>query len=226
MNEIGVDRLREIAVWAGELDADEVARAARGMSERTLAKGAYLFHAGDRFDAWSGVVTGLVKMSSVNRAGKTTTYTGVGSGGWFGEGSIIKDEKRRYDIMALRDTRIALMNNATFHWLFQNSAAFNRYLVKQINERLGLFIATVGNDRMLDSVGRVARSIAWIFNPVLSPHMSNSVEITQVEIGNLAGVSRQVANRSLRMLEEEGLLRVIGERIEIVNIDGLMTYGE
>ena len=34
---------------------------------------------------------------------------------------MLKQEPRRYDVMALRDTRLALMDRSTFFWLFENS---------------------------------------------------------------------------------------------------------
>ncbi|MGC8200985.1 hypothetical protein, partial [Salmonella enterica] len=71
--------------------------------------------------------------------------------------------------VALRDTRMAFMDRATFMWLVENSVAFNRFLVKQLNERLGHFMALLEYDRLLDVTPRLARCIASLFNPVLYP---------------------------------------------------------
>ena len=49
------------------------------------------------------MIDGLVKMANVSADGKAMSFTGIGTGGWFGEGSLLKDEPRRYDIVALRD---------------------------------------------------------------------------------------------------------------------------
>jgi CRP-like cAMP-binding protein len=57
------------------------------------------------------------------------------SDAWFGEGAVLKKEPRRYDLVALRDARLAMTERATFLWLFENSVAFNRFLVEQLNER-------------------------------------------------------------------------------------------
>ncbi|MGO4833023.1 helix-turn-helix domain-containing protein, partial [Rhizobiaceae sp. 2RAB30] len=62
------------------------------------------------------------------------------------------------------------------------------------------------------------------FNPVLYPGTGGHIEITQEELGLLAGVSRQVANRSLQALEEEGLLKVEHERITVLDLDKLSAY--
>ena len=71
--------------------------------------------------------------------------------------------------MALRDTRLAMMDRTTFFWLFENSVGFNRFLVRQLNERLGQFIGLLEYGRTLDATARLARSIASLFNPILYP---------------------------------------------------------
>ena len=212
------------AIWAGELTEEELERARRGVVERQFAKGAYICHRGDRLDHWTGVIAGLVKISAISRDGKAMTFAGATDGGWFGEGSVLKDEPRKYDIVAIRDTRMAMMSRSTFLWLYENSRGFNRYLVRALNERMGQFIATIEYDRILGPKARVARNLSWFFNRVLYPRAGDAVEISQEELGLLAGVSRQVVNRSLQELEEEGLLRVEHGRIVALDIPALMLY--
>jgi CRP/FNR family cyclic AMP-dependent transcriptional regulator len=218
------NELARSAIWSRELTDDEIDRASRGLTERHFDKGSYVCHRGDKLDYWTGVVTGLVKISAISRGGKAMTFAGAGSGGWFGEGSVLKDEPRKYDLVALRDTRLAMMQRSTFMWLYENSTAFNRFLVRQLNERMGQFIATIEYDRILDPKARVARNLSWFFNRVLYPDTASTVEISQEELGLLAGVSRQVANRSLLELEEEGVLRVEHGRITVIDLKALSGY--
>jgi CRP/FNR family cyclic AMP-dependent transcriptional regulator len=218
------NELARAAIWSRELDDDEIERASRGLTERHFGKGSYVCHRGDKFDYWTGVITGLVKISAISRSGKAMTFAGAGAGGWFGEGSVLKDEPRKYDLVALRDTRLAMMQRSTFMWLYENSTAFNRFLVRQLNERMGQFIATIEYDRILDPKARVARNLSWFFNPVLYPDTGSEIEISQEELGLLAGVSRQVANRSLQELEEEGVLRTEHGRITVIDLKALSNY--
>lgn len=212
------------ALWAAELTDDELERARKGFAERQFAKGAYICHRGDRLDYWTGVVGGLVKISAISRDGKAMTFAGATDGSWFGEGSVLKDEPRQYDIVAIRDTRMAMMPRSTFMWLFDNSTGFNRFLVRQLNERMGQFLAAIEHDRILGPKARVARNLSWFFNRVLYPKDVPAVEISQEELGLLAGVSRQVVNRCLQELEEEGLLKAEHGRIVPLDIAALKTY--
>lgn len=221
---ITAERLREIAFWSAELTEDEIERTRRGITEKAFAKGAYICHKGDKLDPWLGVISGLVRLGTVSQKGKTVTLAGMRAGIWFGEGSVLKKEPRQYDLVALRDVRLAMMPSATFFWLFENSAGFNRFLVKQFNERIGQFIALVEFDRSLDATGKVARNIAWLCNPVLVPKADNNLDITQEEIGLISGVSRQAVNGALQLLEQKKLLRVGHGGITILDLEALSRY--
>jgi CRP/FNR family cyclic AMP-dependent transcriptional regulator len=223
---ITADQLRNIASWSHDLSEEEIDRVRKGIVEKSYSAGAYICHRGDRLDSWTGVARGLVKLGTVSKSGKAVTLAGLRAGGWFGEGTLLKNEARQYDLVALRDTTMAFMTNATFFWLFEHSVAFNRYLVRQFNERLGQFIALVEYDRMLDATGRVARNIAWLFNPVLYRDLGLHLEISQEEIGALSGVSRQAANQSLKILEQARLLRIEHGGITVLDLEGLRRYGE
>jgi CRP/FNR family cyclic AMP-dependent transcriptional regulator len=212
------------ALWARELSAAEIERARSGFTLRRFPRGSYICHRGDRLDYWTGVVSGLVKISAISRDGKAMTFAGAADGGWFGEGSVLKDEQRRYDIVAVRDTELAMMPRSTFMWLFENSVGFNRFLVRQFNERMGQFIATIEHDRILKNKARVARTLAWFFNPVLYPQARSEIEISQEELGLLAGLSRQIVNRSLQELAGEGLIRIEHGRIAVLALDRLQGY--
>lgn len=219
------DEAARAAVWASELDADALERAVRGVTERRYAKGAYICHRGDRLDYWTGIVTGLVKVSSIARSGKAITYAGFGAGGWFGEGTILKNEPRKYDLVAIRETHLLLMSRATFNWLYDNSVGFNRFLVRQLNERLAQFIAVTEYDRLLAPEARVARHLSWLCNPILNPHVQGRIEITQEELALLAGVSRPIVNRGLQTLQDAGFVAVEHGVLHVLDVAGLGGYG-
>ena len=223
---VSAEHLRTIAFWSRDLSDGEFERARKGIVEKTFVKGSYICHRGDRLDAWTGVADGLIKLGAVSRTGKAVTLAGIRAGGWFGEGTILKNEPRQYDLVALRDTRLAIMNKATFLWLFENSVAFNRFLVRQFNERLGQFIALAEYDRMLDAPARLARNVAWLFNPVLYPDAAQHLDISQEEIGLLSGMSRQAANKSLKFLETKGLLRLEHGGITVIDHRRLLRFGD
>ncbi len=211
--------------WWDYLTDTERARAVAGVEERFFTGGQVVVRKGERVDCWLGVIEGLVKINAVNASGKSATFTGVPTGGWFGEGTLLKHEVRKYDVVALRDTRIAWMGGATFQWLLDHSIGFNRFLLKQLNERLGQFIAVVEYERLLEPDARVARCLAELYNPLLYPGSGAHLAISQEEVGYLAGVSRQRVNQALKLLEERGLLKVGYGGVQVLDLDGLRHYG-
>ena len=212
-------------IWASQLPPEDFDRACKGTCERLVAADGFVCRKGEPVEHWFGVIDGLAKMSSDWASGKTASYTGIAAGGWFGEGSVLKDEPRRYDMVALRDSRIACMRRETFHWLLDHNIAFNRFVINQINERLGLFIGLLESHRLLDADARVARTMAALFHPVLQPGIESRIAISQEEIGYLAGISRQRANRALRTLEDAGFLTTEYGGITVLDLEGLRRFG-
>jgi CRP-like cAMP-binding protein len=142
------------------LTQDERERAATDLKVAEADPGETLCRTGRPVTYWFGVIDGLLKMSTDNAQGQTITYTGIPPGGWFGEGTALKREAYRYNIQALRKSRVAGLHVDTFHWLLDHSIAFNRFVMNQLNERLAQFIAAREIDRMNNPDVRVARSLA------------------------------------------------------------------
>ena len=172
---------------------------------------------------WFGVVEGLLKMSSDSSDGQTMTFTGIPPGGWFGEGTALKRESYRYNIQALRKSVVAGLPVNTFHVLLDNSIGFNRFVMNQLNERLGQFIAAREIDRLNNPDVRVARSLASLFNPVLYPGVGEVLRITQQELAYLVGLSRQRVNEALSSLQEQGIIRVEYGGLRVLSLEALRS---
>ncbi|MBO4119234.1 Crp/Fnr family transcriptional regulator [Cupriavidus gilardii] len=213
-------------IWAADLSDEQRRRVRQAMFVREFNPGDYVCHKGEMAEHWLGVLEGIVKITTVSPSGKSVTFTGVPTGGWFGEGAALKQEIRKYDVMALRHSRIAFLPRETFQWLLDTSLPFTRFLLTQLNERLGQFIAAVEYERLLDIDSRVARAVSSLFNEHLYPGIGTKLEISQEEIGLLAGISRQRANQALKVLEQQGLVRVDYGEIEVLDLEGLRQYGE
>jgi CRP-like cAMP-binding protein len=184
--------------------------------------GDYVCRVGRPVTYWFGVISGLLKMSSDNESGQTMTFTGVPPGGWFGEGTALKREIYRYNIQALRPSLVAGMPLDTF-WLIDHSLGFNRFIMQQLNERLGQFIAAREMDRMNHPELRLARHLAALFNPVLFSGVGEVLRITQQELAYLVGLSRQRVNEALKVLEARQLIRVEYGGLRILDLQGLRT---
>ena len=209
--------------WLALLDSGERERAERELKVGDAMPGDFVCRVGRTVTYWFGVVDGLLKMSSDSPDGHSMTFTGVPPGGWFGEGTALKREPYRYNIQALRKSVVAGLPVDTFHWLLDHSIGFNRFVMNQLNERLGQFIAAREIDRMTNPEVRVARSLAALFNPVLYPGVGELLRITQQELAYLVGLSRQRVNEALTTLASQGVIRVEYGGLRVLSLAALRT---
>ena len=214
----------EVVPWLRVLQADERARAIGDLRVGEVQAGELVCRVGRPATFWFGVIDGLLKMSNDTALGVPMTFTGVPPGGWFGEGTALKREPYRYNIQALRKSRVAGLHVDTFHWLLDHSIGFNRFVMNQLNERLGQFIAAREIDRMNNPDIRVARSLASLFNPVLYPGVGEVLRITQQELAYLVGLSRQRVNQALNTLQVEGVIRIEYGGVRVLDLDRLRGY--
>jgi CRP/FNR family transcriptional regulator, cyclic AMP receptor protein len=194
--------------WLAGLEPHHHLRACAALQVGDARAGDYVVRIGRPVTYWFGLIDGLLKMSNETADGRSITLIGVPPGGWFGEGTVLKQENYRYNIQALRPSVVAGIPVETFHWLLDQSIAFNRFVMNQLNERVAQFIAARESDRMTSPEARVAAGLAALFNPVLYPGASNILRITQQELANLVGLSRQRVNQALRELEQRELVRI------------------
>lgn len=153
-------------------------------------------------------------------------FTSIPEGGWGGEGSVFKLEPRRYDIVAMRPSRVVFVPSATFRWLLDVSIEFNHVVLTQLNERLGQYIGMMEIDRLDDPVARVARCVGALFNPVLYPRQSTSLKISHTELGEFSGMSRQSVGAALKQLEVEGLIGTSYGGVVVHDLQALIRYEE
>ncbi len=209
--------------WLAHLSTLEQDRVAAELRVSDAAPGDMVCRVGRPVTYWFGVIDGLLKMSTDTARGQTITYTGVTAGGWFGEGTALKREPYRYNIQALRRSRVAGLPVDTFHWLLDHSIGFNRFVMNQLNERLGHFIGTIEADRTPSPEQRVARNLAALANPVLYPGVGDLLRITQQELAYLVGLSRQRVNEALKVLAAQGLIQIEYGGLRLVDLATLRS---
>jgi CRP-like cAMP-binding protein len=217
------DELARVPWWS-LLDAAERDRVAADIQVANAEPGELLCRIGRPATLWLGVVEGLLKMSNDSALGPPITFTGLPSGAWFGEGTLLKREVYRYNIEVLRRSVVAGLPITTFEWLLERSIPFNRYLMNQLNERLSQFIAAREIDRLTDPDVKVARGLGALFHPVLYPGVGEVLRITQQELGYLVGLSRQRVNDALHTLQVADLIHVEYGGVRVLDLARLRAY--
>ena len=204
--------------WFADLTAEEQERVSAKVFTVKGSKGDVLLQAGGEVKGWYAVITGLVKLQSQSSQGRRQGYLGIPGGEWFGEGSAMKNEPRRYDVIAMRDSELLCLPRAEFDKLRAGSLKFNQALADQLNMRLGQAMAIIETMRLRTPEQRVAMYLGrhlW--------HGPRKMSLSQEELGILAGLSRQTVNGVLQTLEQQGLVSLEFGRVSILNEDGLLA---
>ncbi|WP_395057387.1 Crp/Fnr family transcriptional regulator [Polaromonas sp.] len=205
--------------WFAALPEDSRAR----LLDRTLTqasrKGEVMLAAGTPVKGWYAVLSGLVKLQSTSPEGRVSAFLGVPDGEWFGEGSVLKTEDRRYDVIALRDTVLMCLPRAEFDALLAHSLPFNHFLVAHLNRRLGQAMTIIEAGRLRSPEQRVALYLSRVFW-----QGRRRLVLSQEELGHLAGLSRQTVNRALKSMEQLGLVSLEFGRVAMLDEQALAAY--
>src|SRR5450830_1745198 len=123
--------------WFLALDPVHQALLREGASVRYYEAGACIAPRGEPTLHWFGVHTGLIMLAVYDAEGRGATFSGVPAGGWFGEGSVIKRELRRYDVVAVRASSLILVPVDLFHRLLAESLSFNAFVIRSSTSAWG-----------------------------------------------------------------------------------------
>lgn len=227
MQPFTIKHVLESAPFAPNLSQAHLLRLQREVLLREVPAGRSLCQKTGNAGHWTGVVQGAVKIHALSPTGRSTTLTTFSPGCWFGEGTLLKQERWPFDATAIEDTLVALMPAGTFHWLLEHSLGFNRFLLEQLNARLGQFIGRCEHARLHHSSRHVAHCISELMDARLYPGAENRhLGMSQEELASLAGVSRQIVNRALSELEDLGAVRVSYGSLTLIDPEGLRRFSE
>jgi CRP-like cAMP-binding protein len=202
--------------WMAGLAPHLRERVVQGVHTVGGGKGDAILRAGEDVKGWYAVLHGLVKLQTESADGRRQAFLGIPAGEWFGEGSVLKSEPRRYDAIALRDTELLCLPRALFDELRLASLPFCHALIAQLNMRLAQAMAIIETSRLRSPRQRVAM--------YLGPQLwrgSRRMSLSQEELGILAGLSRQTVNSVLKDFERRQLVSLDFGRVEIVDEAGL-----
>lgn len=222
-------RLSESA-WMADLTEFERSRVEHEATEIRVPKGSFVFHCGETYPFWLCVASGTLKSTKLSSAGKQVNFVYILEGTWFGEGTLINQEPRRYTLQAVEDTLLLRVPAETFNWLIDSSIRFNRFIIRQMSATLSQFIAMVEYERILDKSARVACLLASVFqfNVIAGSREKRSLNLTipQEDLAMMCGVSRQTFNEVMKELQRQGIVELSYRSLRILDIDRLRNFGQ
>jgi len=217
------DVLRQAPLFSA-LD-DEAASALRSsMNELRLRRGEVLFREGDSGDRLYVILEGKIKLGRTSPDGRENLLAIQGPGQMFGELSLFDPGPRSASVTAITDVAfLSLSHEDLLRWL-EGRPAVARGLLAQLAERLRKANDVVADLVFSDVPGRVAKALLDLadrFGRTADDGVHVHHDLTQEELAQLVGASRETVNKALADFVSRGWLRLEPRSVVITDVERL-----
>ena len=218
--------LRHVRLFHGFSDADRAALG-RALRERGLRKGHVLFHEGDHGDACYIVRRGTCRVTREHPDGRAITLANLGPGAIFGELAMFDGERRSASVEALEDTDLLALPASDVRSLIREHPEMAEKVVVALTRRIRDANERISRQSFQTVPSRVAGVLSRLASEEeLSPSIRDGVTIrmTQSDLAQLAGTSRESVSRFLATLERAGVVSVGRARVTVLEPERLGSY--
>ena len=204
------------------LDDAEVKQLCDNKEERLYRKGETVHIEGDKITYFKYLKSGLVKLYRKTPSGEEQVITITKPFEFVSNMSIFSGERYEYSVSAVEDSVICAIKLSFIKDLLIKNGAFALGLlskVAKINEKI---ITQTLDIRQKNLVGRVAYILLYFANEIYESHVFD-LPVSRKEIADYIGMSTANVIRTLSDFKREGIIRVFGKTIEIVDKNRLET---
>ncbi len=220
------DLLRRVPAFE-TLGENELQRVAEVAVPRSFACGEVIFREGDDSETCYIVRAGQARAVREHPDGRTITLARFGSGDIFGELAMFDDEKRSATVELVEDTEVVGILGTDMRRLMREHPDIAPKLVISLGRRL-----REANERLArQSFQTVQSRVAVVLTELVEQSREDDareqdvlLRITQADIAQLAGSSRESASRFLATLERAGVLTQGRGRIVVHDPGALAGY--
>jgi CRP-like cAMP-binding protein len=205
---------------------DEAAAVSLRTSMETvkIAKGSILFKEGDDGEHLYVIVDGKLKLGTSSGDGRENLLSILGPGEMFGELSLFDPGPRTSTATAVTDAKLlSLSHEKVIPWLKQNPEV-SLQLLTRLSQRLRRTNEAVGDLVFSDVPGRVAKALIDLgdrFGKTTPEGLLVNHDLTQEELAQLVGASRETVNKALADFAGRGWLKLDGRSVLIADVDRL-----
>jgi len=217
------DVLRHAPLFSG-LDDEAAAALEASMSPATLRRGEILFNEGDDGDQLYVVIDGKVKLGKTSLDGRENLLAILGPGQMFGELSFFDPGPRSATATAVTDVELKSLGHATLSPVLSAHPDVAHALLNQLAGRLRRTNEVVGDLVFSDVPGRVAKALldlASRFGRRADDGVHVNHDLTQEELAQLVGASRETVNKALADFASRGWLRLEPRSVVILDLERL-----
>jgi len=217
-----INILKKITLFASLAEAD-LQNLASLLRRKSLTKGEILFRQGDEGTVLYVILQGRIKISVSRRMDKMTLAI-LGQGEFLGEMALLDGLPRSADAMAMEDSHLYALNRKDFlPFLINNENAVHAILyslsmrLRKTDDQLTEMCFLNLSARLAKKLVELAASLAADEN---NPQAC-TLKISQHELGNILGVSRESINKELKILRDKGYVSTLRNSIIIHDLEPL-----
>ncbi|MCJ7663441.1 MAG: Crp/Fnr family transcriptional regulator [Desulfobacterales bacterium] len=214
-----IEQIAAIPLFEG-LSQKQYAELARIAVDRSYQRGRVIFAEGDEGIGFYVLIAGKVKVFKLSPEGKEQILHVLEPGEPFGEASVFAGQPFPAHAEALEKSRIFFFPRAAFIELIKGDPSMALNMLAILSRRLRTFTALIEDLSLKEVPGRLA---AYLF--YMSEQRDGSddlkLDIAKNQLASLLGTIPETLSRILARMVRQGLIRLDGARIKIVDRQGL-----
>src|SRR3954452_20395931 len=206
------------------LDDDAAAALEAVMSTRAVERGHHIFREGDPGDRLFVVLDGKVKISRAAADGRENLLAVLGPGEMFGDLSPFDPGARTATATTITDSRLASLDHDDLRPLLLDRPGVAVHLLRALAQRLRKTNEAMADLVFSDVPGRVANALLGLaekFGVDDGDGVRVQHDLTQEELAQLVGASRETVNKALSEFANRGWLRLEGRTVLLLDTERL-----
>ncbi|AZA12290.1 CRP-like cAMP-activated global transcriptional regulator GlxR [Corynebacterium gerontici] len=187
-------------------------------------RGATIFEEGEPGDRLYIITSGKVKLARHALDGRENLLTVMGPSDMFGELSIFDPGPRTSSAVCVTEVHAATMTSAMLHKWISDYPEISEQLLRMLARRLRRTNASLGDLIFTDVPGRVAKALLQLANRFGTQEggaLRVNHDLTQEEIAQLVGASRETVNKALATFAHRNWIRLEGKSVLIIDTEHL-----
>jgi CRP/FNR family transcriptional regulator, cyclic AMP receptor protein len=204
-----------------DLDPEAFEQFGRYAKHATLKRGATIFSKGDSGNSLIAVISGTVKISISSPDGRTAILNLIGPGEIFGEVAVLDGQARTADATANTNCEILVVDRREFLPFLQSQPALAMKFIELLCTRLRWTSDQVEQVILQDLPGRLASALIRLTERHKEVHGDRTIAVTQQEISEMVGMSRESINKQLRAWAQRNWVRLEHGAIVVLDVESL-----
>ncbi len=194
------------------------------MNSSRLERGDILFREGDQGDTLYVIGEGKVKLGRTSADGRENLIAILGPGEMFGELSLFDPGPRTMTATAVAETQLMGLGNESLTALLTGRPDVAKALLAALATRLRRTNEHLADLVFTDVPGRVAKALLDLANRFGRPVEDGimvSHDLTQEELAQLVGASRETVNKALADFATRGWLKLEARAVLLLDVERL-----